>query len=107
MEPCLHDRERPPRAGSGSDRSAGATDARPVPWTAMAPTPRAKPAQRPGRARRVFFGNPRTGRYRTALIAAGVAVTLLVAGCADFSAEQPSFTMQPSLTAPQANPTGP
>src|SRR5664279_4144919 len=52
---------------------------------------------------------PSRHRLRRALAAAAVSVTLvsIVAGCADFSSEASTFTVQPSLTAPAAQPVDP
>jgi len=60
--------------------------------------PSARPALRswPSRVRRRF-----------ALAVAITTAVVVLAGCADFSAESPTFTVQPSLTAPQANPSVP
>jgi len=60
------------------------------------PSTRPVSGSRPGRARR-----------RTALAAAVISVAAMLAGCADFSTESPTFTVQPSLTPPQANPSVP
>ncbi|TKV61449.1 hypothetical protein FDO65_07695 [Nakamurella flava] len=46
----------------------------------------------------------RAGRRAARLLAASGVVALLLTGCADFSAEEPTFTVQPSLTAREVEP---
>jgi glucose/arabinose dehydrogenase len=46
----------------------------------------------------------RAGRRGARLLAASGVVALLLTGCADFSAEEPTFTVQPSLTAREVEP---
>jgi hypothetical protein len=50
---------------------------------------------------------PTTGRMRVAVCAIAALTLLAVAGCADFSSEASTFTVQPSLTAPGADPRDP
>ncbi len=50
---------------------------------------------------------PTARRLRAAVCALSAATLLAAAGCADFSSEASTFTVQPSLTAPGANPEDP
>ncbi len=50
---------------------------------------------------------PRRAVRRAAVIATSVMLAVGIGGCADFSREQPTFTVQPTLTQPEARPFDP
>ncbi len=94
------------RPAAGSFRVQRPASGRPVPLTVMSSHPGGRRARFPGR-RHGRFARGRFTRGRFAhgrVVAALAAVLALTAGCADFSGEAPSFTVQPSLTARAALP---